>query len=132
MFELPTPVVIPLATDAHGAIRVRDTRVLLDVIIVAFQAGATPEDIAQQFPSVALPDVYLIIAHYLTHAAEIDSLPVPTSGRSGRAATRARDALQSGRDSRAPARSSTRRALTMRSPPLSHRRSAVTRPSGTS
>jgi len=41
--------------------------VLLDVIIVAFQRGATPEDIAQQFPSVALPDVYLIIAHYLTH-----------------------------------------------------------------
>jgi uncharacterized protein (DUF433 family) len=49
------------------------TRVLLDVIIVAFQAGATPEDIAQQFPSVALPDVYLVIAHYLTHTAEIDA-----------------------------------------------------------
>ena len=49
------------------------TRVLLDVIIVAFQAGATPEDIARQFPSVAMPDVYLIIAHYLTHTAEIDA-----------------------------------------------------------
>ena len=49
------------------------TRVLLDVIIVAFQAGATPEDIAQKFPSVALPDVYLIIARYLTHTAEIDT-----------------------------------------------------------
>jgi uncharacterized protein (DUF433 family) len=30
--------------------------------MVAFHAGATPEDIAQQFPSVALPDVYLVIA----------------------------------------------------------------------
>ena len=71
MSELPTTVVVPLVTDAYGAIRVRGTRVLLDVIIVAFRAGATPEDIAQQFPSVALPDVYLIIAHYLTHVAEI-------------------------------------------------------------
>lgn len=73
MSELPATVVIPLVTDAYGAIRVRGTRVLLDVIIVAFRAGATPEDIGQQLPSVALPDVYLIIAHYLTLAAEIDA-----------------------------------------------------------
>src|SRR5580704_10891952 len=73
MSGLPTTVDIPLSTDAYGAIRVRGTRVLLDVIIVAFQAGATPEGIVQQFPSVALPDVYLIIAHYLTHTAEIDA-----------------------------------------------------------
>ena len=72
MSGLPTTVVIPLATDAHGAIRVRGTRVMLDVIMVAFQDGATPEAIAQRFP-VALPDVYLIIAHYLTHTAEIDA-----------------------------------------------------------
>jgi len=39
----------------------------------ARQAGATPEDIAQQFPSVVLPDVYLVIAHYLTHKAEINA-----------------------------------------------------------
>ena len=73
MSGLPTTVVIPLATDAYGAIRARGTRVLLDVIMVAFQAGATPEGVAQQFPSVALPDVYLIIAQYLTHTAEIDA-----------------------------------------------------------
>jgi uncharacterized protein (DUF433 family) len=73
MSGLPSTVVIPLETDAYGGIRVRGTRVLLDVIMVAFQAGATPEDIAQQFPSVALSDVYLIIAHYLTHSAEIDA-----------------------------------------------------------
>ncbi len=73
MSELPATVNIPLSTDADGAIRVRGTRVLLDVIIVAFQDGATPEDIVQKFPSVALPDAYLIIAHYLTHTAEIDA-----------------------------------------------------------
>lgn len=73
MLGLPATVVIPLASDAYGAIRVDRTRVLLDVIIVAFKAGATPEEIVQQFPSVALSDVYLIIAHYLTHTPEIDA-----------------------------------------------------------
>lgn len=70
---LPATADIPLTTDAYGAIRVRGTHVLLDVIIVALQAGATPETIGQQFPSVALADVYLVIAHYLTHTAEIDA-----------------------------------------------------------
>jgi uncharacterized protein (DUF433 family) len=73
MSTLPVTVDIPLSTDAYGAIRVRGTRVLLDVIIVAFLEGATPEDIVQKFPSVALSNVYLIIAHYLTHIAEIDA-----------------------------------------------------------
>jgi hypothetical protein len=45
------------------------------VIIIAFEAGATPEAIVQQFPSVTLADVYLLIAHYLTHTAAIDAYP---------------------------------------------------------
>jgi len=52
---------------------VSGTRVLLDTSIIAFQEGATAEEIAQQFPSVTLADVYLIIAHYLKHMAEIDA-----------------------------------------------------------
>jgi uncharacterized protein (DUF433 family) len=51
----------------------RGTRVALDRIVIAFKFGATAEEISQQFPSVALPDVYLIIAHHLTHTAEIDA-----------------------------------------------------------
>ena len=51
----------------------RGTRVLLDVFVVAFQSGATAEEIVQQFPSVSLADVYLIIGHYLVHTAEIDA-----------------------------------------------------------
>jgi uncharacterized protein (DUF433 family) len=52
---------------------VRGTRVTLDTIVTAFSAGATAEEITQKFPSVALADVYQIIAHYLNHAAEIDA-----------------------------------------------------------
>lgn len=73
MSALPTTTVVPLFTDPSGAIRVSGTRVLLDMIVNAFQSGATAEEIVQQFPSVALPDIYLIIAHYLTHTAEIDA-----------------------------------------------------------
>jgi uncharacterized protein (DUF433 family) len=73
MSALPTTAIVPLYTDPSGAIRVEGTRVLLDVIVVAFQSGATAEEIAQKFPSVSLADVYSIIAHYLNHAAEIDA-----------------------------------------------------------
>jgi uncharacterized protein (DUF433 family) len=73
MAALPTTAIVPLFTDPDGAIRVEGTRVLLDVIIVAFKDGATPEEIAQQFPSVALPDIYQIIAYFLTHEPEINA-----------------------------------------------------------
>jgi uncharacterized protein (DUF433 family) len=71
MSALPITTIVPLVTDAHGTVRVRGTRVTLDSVVVAFRAGATAEEIAQQFPTVALADVYLVIAHYLTHAAEV-------------------------------------------------------------
>jgi uncharacterized protein (DUF433 family) len=73
MSALPITAIVPLFTDPAGAIRVRGTRVLLDTIVIAFQAGATAEEIAQQYPSVQLADVYLIIAHYLTHKLEIEA-----------------------------------------------------------
>jgi uncharacterized protein (DUF433 family) len=73
MSDLPTTAVVPLVTDAHGTIRVHGTRVTLDSIIAAFRAGATAEEIVQQFPTVALADVYLIIAHYLKYTAEVDA-----------------------------------------------------------
>jgi uncharacterized protein (DUF433 family) len=73
MSELPTTVVIPLVTEADGTIRVRDSRVTLDAILIAFKAGATAEGISQKFPGIALADVYQIIAHYLNYAQEIDS-----------------------------------------------------------
>jgi hypothetical protein len=37
------------------------------------RAGEAAEEIAQKCPSMPLADVYLIIAHYLHHVAEIDS-----------------------------------------------------------
>jgi uncharacterized protein (DUF433 family) len=88
MPALPTIAVIPLFTDPHGAIRVRGTRVTLDAIVTAFRAGATAEGITQRFPTVALADVYQIIAHYLNNAAQTDAY---LSKREGEAAALKRE-----------------------------------------
>ena len=63
----------PLRFDAHGVCRVADTRVTLLTLIDAFQEGATPEEIYQEYPSVGLADVYAVIAFYLGHRDEIDA-----------------------------------------------------------
>jgi uncharacterized protein (DUF433 family) len=64
---------IPLWTDTGGTIRVAGTRVTLDTLVDAFLAGATPEEIAQDFPVLALDDVYAVVTYYLRHRAEVDA-----------------------------------------------------------
>jgi len=63
----------PIREDATGALRVGNTRVLLELIIRAFQDGATPETIAQRYSTLALPDVYAVIAYYLRHRSEVEA-----------------------------------------------------------
>jgi uncharacterized protein (DUF433 family) len=63
----------PLQADADGVVRVGGTRVTLDTIVVAFQQGAAAEEIAQQYPSVRLSDVYAAIAYYLRHRDEVNA-----------------------------------------------------------
>ena len=62
----------PLRRDSSGALRVGSSRVLLDLVVRAFEAGATPETIAQQYPSAALADIYGAIAYYLRHRDEVE------------------------------------------------------------
>lgn len=62
---------IPLQTDADGVIRVAATRVTLDTVVAAFGEGATAEEIAQQYPSLRLADIYSVLGYYLDHREEI-------------------------------------------------------------
>ena len=62
---------VPIHTDADGVIRVAGTRVTLDTIVGAFDIGATAEEIAQQYSSVSLADVYSVITYYLRHKSEV-------------------------------------------------------------
>lgn len=65
------PVPLALAEDGR-VIRVGGTRVTLDTVIGAFERGATPEEIAQDYSAVSLADVYAVITYYLRHRSEVD------------------------------------------------------------
>lgn len=65
--------IIPLETDAYGVIRISNTRVTLDTIVIAFKDGATAEEIAQQYPTIPLADVYSVIGYYLRRRDEVVS-----------------------------------------------------------
>ena len=62
---------IPLTKDAHGVYRVGGTRVTLDLVVRAFNRGATAEEIVQKFPSLELSAVYQVIGYYLKHSDEL-------------------------------------------------------------
>ena len=68
--ELARPV--PLTTGADGVIRVGGTRVTLDTVVAAFEEGGTAEEIAQQYPTLALSDVYAVIGFYLRQRETVD------------------------------------------------------------
>jgi len=68
-----TTEIIPLETDAHGVIRVSNTRVTLDTIVTAFKDGATAEEISQQYPTIPLADVYYVIGYYLRRRDEVEA-----------------------------------------------------------
>lgn len=65
------PEAPPLNQEPSGAIRVGNSRVLLELVIRAFQNGATLEAITQAYPSLALSEVYSVIAFYLRHPKDI-------------------------------------------------------------
>ena len=62
-----SPEPVPLVMDEHGAWRVGGTRVTLETLVAAFHGGETPEEIHEQYPSVALGDVYAVLTYYLRH-----------------------------------------------------------------
>lgn len=74
--QLPSFVIasasVPLQMDEHGDIRVGGTRVLLDLVVHAFQEGATAEEIVDRYPTLALADIYSTVGYYLQHRQEVD------------------------------------------------------------
>lgn len=73
MIATPAAMDVPLRTDEHGKIRVGDTRVLLELVIHAFQQGESAEGIVDSYSTLKLADVYAVIAYYLTHRTEVDA-----------------------------------------------------------
>ena len=69
---LETTQTIPLEVWEDGTIRVKGTRLLIDMIINEYKSGAIPEEIVDSFPSVEVAEVYAIIAYYLTHKEQVE------------------------------------------------------------
>ncbi len=66
------PVPPPLHMDDSGTVRVAGSRVTLDTLIHCYQAGDSPSEIAEDFPTIALADIYAVISYYLHNRAEVD------------------------------------------------------------
>jgi uncharacterized protein (DUF433 family) len=64
---------VPLRRDSDGVMRIGNTRVPLETVIGAFLDGAAAEEIAYQYPSVELADIYAVIAYYLRRRSEVDA-----------------------------------------------------------
>lgn len=64
----PCPVVL----GADGAIRVRGTGVELELLVGAFDAGATPEQILHHRPSLSLASIHAVISYVLTQREGVD------------------------------------------------------------
>jgi uncharacterized protein (DUF433 family) len=62
----------PLREEADGALRVGNSRVLLELVVRAFQDGATPETIVQRYSTLELADVYAVITYYLRHRQAVE------------------------------------------------------------
>lgn len=68
----PLSIAVPLREDPPGVFRVGNSRVLLELVIHAFQRGETPEGIVQSYETLSLPDVYAVVGFYLARPQPID------------------------------------------------------------
>ena len=71
---IETTQTVPLTLWKDGTIRVKGTRLLIDMIVKAHHRGECPEEIYESFPSdiYTVADIYSIIAYYLSNKSKID------------------------------------------------------------
>jgi uncharacterized protein (DUF433 family) len=79
-FEAKAP---PLVADDDGVIRVAGTRVQLETVVIAFDAGATAEEIAQQYTSLDLADVRVRLVRGALRPAGRHRLASDSAARGG-------------------------------------------------
>src|SRR5947207_15520277 len=61
----------PLRVDEGGAVRIGKSRVSLDLVVEQYENGMTPEGMVRAYDTLALADVYPVIAYYLRHCDEV-------------------------------------------------------------
>lgn len=67
------PEPVPLMKGDDQVWRVAGTRVTLDTLVAAFERGDSPEEIHEQYTSVALGDIYAVLTYYVRHRHVVDA-----------------------------------------------------------
>src|SRR5438045_4103996 len=62
---------VPLVVTEDGTIRIGETRVSLESVVLHYEQGATAEEIVRRFPALRLADVHSCLAYYLNHRDEL-------------------------------------------------------------
>jgi len=70
--QQPLTLAVPLREEPAGVLRVGNTRVLLELVIRAYQRGNSPQEIVGMYDSLDLGEVFAVIAYYLARPDEID------------------------------------------------------------
>ena len=68
----PLSIAVPLREDPPGVIRVGQSRVLLELVLRAFNRGESAEGIVRSYPALRLADVYAVIGRYLANPVPFD------------------------------------------------------------
>src|SRR5215472_17266699 len=69
----PLTVAVPIREEPPGVFRVGKSRVLLELVLRAFKAGAIPESIVQSYDTLNLTDVYAVVSRCLTDPAPFEA-----------------------------------------------------------
>ena len=56
-----------------GTVQLRNSRIMIELIIEEYRDGSTPEQICQVWTSLSLADVHRLIAYYLLHTEEVEA-----------------------------------------------------------
>jgi uncharacterized protein (DUF433 family) len=70
--QQPLTLSVPLREEPPGVLRVGTSRVLLELVIAAYQQGESPAGIVEMYPDLELRDVFAVLAYFLAHRAEVD------------------------------------------------------------
>ena len=69
---LHIPDGVPLYRDERGTVRVRNSRVLLDIVIGEFALGNDAEEISSQYTTVSAVAAEGVLAYYQANKDEVD------------------------------------------------------------
>jgi uncharacterized protein (DUF433 family) len=84
MTPLETAQTAPLTLWDDGSIRIGSSRVPLDAVVHEFTAGATAEQIQDDFPTLTLREIYGAISYYLDRQKQVEDYLARREQEAGR------------------------------------------------